>query len=79
MGQSEWVFLVQSKADVDEVIQLVKSHNESGESEELEIYSLLKRNKMDKYYLCAGNGGGRDQTTNFIMRNYPKKTDFFLG
>lgn len=82
MGRSEWVFLVQSKSDVDEVVTLVNKHNTCENfdliGEELEVYALLKRNKMDKYYLCVGNGGGREQTSQFIVTNYKKiKTVFF--
>ena len=83
MGRSEWVFLIKSKLDVNEVITLVNKHNTCENNdligEELQIYALLKRNKMEKYYLCVGNGG-RDQKSNFIINHYPRhkiKTIYF--
>lgn len=78
MGRSEWAFLVKTKEDIDNVLSLVKSHNTCTDydliGEELEVYALLKYKKLNCYYLCIGNGGGREQTSNYIIKNYNNKT-----
>lgn len=54
-----------------EILKLVHKHNSSKNyGEDLEVCSIIKHNKNDKYYLCVTNGGGRDLTTDFIMSNY---------
>lgn len=78
MGRSEWAFLVKTKEDIDNVLSLVKSHNTCTDydliGEKLEVYALLKYKKLNCYYLCIGNGGGREQTSNYIIKNYNNKT-----
>lgn len=74
MGRSEWTFPVASKKDVDDVLALVKLHNECDNmdivGEQLEVYCLFYRKRTKTYYLCVGNGGGRESTTSFIIANY---------
>ena len=72
MGRSEWGFLIGNKDDLIHVIDVVKLHNapENAENagETLEIYAMFKHRK--KMYLCAGNGGGRESTSEFFVKNY---------
>ena len=73
MGRSEWGFLIRSNKDIETIKTLVANHNKESnfekKGEDLEIYAIIQ-NPQGKYYICAGNGGGRDQTTDYIRSNY---------
>jgi len=69
MGISEWGFLIRNKSDLDHVIEIVKRHNTSKDvGEPLEIYAVFKHES--DLYLCSGNCGGRDSTSDFLAKHY---------
>lgn len=78
MGRSEWVFLIKDQNMLNGIIDLVNEHNRRSEQEddmgeELHMGCIIRRTTDGgrvEYYLCVGNGGGRDYTSKFIKENY---------
>ncbi|AYV85560.1 MAG: hypothetical protein Satyrvirus23_3 [Satyrvirus sp.] len=75
MGRSEWGFLVKSKDDIIKIIELLRKHNNLENcdlrGEDLHFYSAIQFN--GEYYLCVGNLGRRQPTSDFIESNYDGK------
>lgn len=71
MGNREWGFLITSKKGVNKILKMVRAHNSSKKyGEDLEVCSIIKHDEDNKYYLCICNGGGAEQTSEFITSNY---------
>nr|QBK92002.1 MAG: hypothetical protein LCPAC304_03450 [Pithovirus LCPAC304] len=78
MGISEYGFLIRNQEWLDEVLRVIKSHNDAGIAafrrrevgEEIWYNSILRHNETGNLYFCCGNGGGRDDTCKYIMSHY---------
>jgi len=79
MGFSEWGFRVNNNDEIQNIYDIISLHNlhvKAGllEAEKLDIYAIIRRrispSSKARYYLCAGNGGGSEATSNFLAENY---------
>jgi hypothetical protein len=78
MGRSEWAFPINSKEDVEKVLSFIILHNNLNVSEDLEAYCILQNKDTKQYYLCVGNDGGREQTSQVLAKYYPKHNNVLL-
>lgn len=71
MGRSEWAILLTTSADVDKLLEVSTRHNSSTRAGEPVVINCVLR--FDgKLYACIMNSGGREQTTRFLRKSYPK-------
>ena len=81
MGFREWVFKVESTADIRKVMKIVKEHNkfegdDNMHGDPLEVCNFIrcKNPKYDTcYYLAVCNSGGEQGIWNFLKDKYPSE------
>jgi hypothetical protein len=76
MGRSEWAIRVTSNDDIERVLKFIDEQNSSPDSGEgLVLTCLLRFN--DKIWACVVNGGGRDETSNFLNNWFQDSTEIY--